>query len=273
MAVNCSAFNENLLDSELFGHVKGSFTGAIKDKKGVFERANGGTLFLDEIGDTSLSMQVKLLRVLQEGTYMPVGGISAMQSNVRILTATNKDLKKMISDREFREDFYYRINVINLVLPSLKDRSEDIPLLIDYFLKKRCDELGIPLKILSRKCMEKMLDYYWPGNVRELENEIERLVVLAGKDKTITPDSISSRIFDAMMDSQINSSEGPLSLIQTGKSLKIALEGLEKIMIKEGLKRCGFNKSRLAKELRISRATLISKVDKYELDKRNKAVG
>ena len=176
LAVNCSAFNDNLLDSELFGHVKGAFTGAMKDKKGLFEQADGGTLFLDEIGDTSLSMQVKLLRVLQEGTFLPVGATSPKRCDVRIVAATNKNIKKMMSDGEFREDLFYRINVINVDLPPLRERGEDVPILIDHFLDKKCSEEGHALKTLSKKTLEKMLDYPWPGNVRELENEVERFL-------------------------------------------------------------------------------------------------
>ena len=265
LAVNCSAFNDNLLDSELFGHVKGSFTGAVKDKKGLFETADGGTLFLDEIGDTSLSMQVKLLRVLQEGTYLPVGATSPKKVDVRIVAATNKNLKEMMAKGEFREDLYYRINVINLNLPALRERHEDIPLLMDYFLKKRCDESGKPLKSYSKKCMEKMLDYPWPGNVRELENEVERLVVLAGEDKSIAPENLSPRILDWGA-----SAEPAFKGVNTEGTLRDALEQLEIMMIREGLKRCNFNKSKLAKELDISRASLIMKVEKYGLDKRTK---
>jgi transcriptional regulator with PAS, ATPase and Fis domain len=275
LAVNCSAFNDNLLESELFGHVKGSFTGAIKDKKGVFEQAHGGTLFLDEIGDTSLSMQVKLLRVLQDGTYIPVGGIAPKKCDVRIVCATNKNIKEMMSKGEFREDLFYRINVINVGLPSLKERKEDIPVLVDHFMQKRCEESGLPQKVLSKKCLEKMLDYAWPGNVRELENEIERLVVLAGEDKTILPEHLSPRISDAIdaANGGGTSSGGAYKGLNTNGTMKDAMEGLEILMIGEGLKRTGFNKSKLAKELDISRASLIMKVEKYELDKRKKAVG
>lgn len=272
LAVNCSAFNDNLLDSELFGHMKGSFTGAIKDKKGLFEQANGGTLFLDEIGDTSLSMQVKLLRVLQEGTFLPVGATSQKKTDVRIVAATNKDIKKMMADGDFREDLYYRINVINVNLPDLKERADDIPILMDHFLKKRCDEAGHPLKTFSKKCKEKILDYKWPGNVRELENEVERLVVLAGEDKILTPDLLSQRILDSV-GGGASGSAGSARGVNTSGSLKVALEELETIMIKEGLKRCNFNKSKLSKELGISRASLIMKVDKYGLDKRKIASG
>ncbi len=144
--VNCGAFNENLLESELFGYVKGSFTGANKDKIGLFEAADGGTLFLDEVGDTSMAMQVKLLRVLQEGTFTPVGSTQQRSSNVRVIAATNRDLEEMVQDGSFREDLYYRLNVINLTVPSLRERKEDIPLLVEHFLKRYSDEHKKPLK-------------------------------------------------------------------------------------------------------------------------------
>ena len=270
MAVNCSAFNDNLLDSELFGHVKGAFTGAVKDKKGVFEVSNGGTLFLDEIGDMSLSMQVKLLRVLQEGTYLPVGATQSKRVNVRVLAATNKPLKEMIAKGEFREDLYYRINVINVNLPALRERVEDIPLLMDTFLEKKCAELGYPLKQWGKKTLEKMLDYRWPGNVRELQNEVERLVVLAGEDKMINEDTLSPRITE---DLNAEPMKGGVSGINPKGTLRQALEEVESFMISEGLKRCNYNKSKLSKELGVSRASLIMKVDKYDLDKRKKAAG
>lgn len=265
IAQNCSAFNDNLLDSELFGHVKGAFTGAVKDKKGLFEVADGGTLFLDEIGDTSLTMQVKLLRVLQEGTFLPVGATSPKKVNVRIIAATNKPLKDMIAKGEFREDLYYRINVINVALPPLRERKEDISLLMEHFLEKKCAEKGYPLKTFSKKCIESMLDYSWAGNIRELENEVERLVVLAGEDNIITPDLLSARIIEK------TGAAAPIGLkgVDVNGKLKPALESLESYMIKEGLKRTNFNKSKLSKELGISRAGLIMKVEKYGLDKRS----
>lgn len=271
VAVNCSAFNDNLLDSELFGHVKGSFTGAVRDKKGFFEAANGGTLFLDEIGDMSLSMQVKLLRVLQESTFLPVGATQPKKVNVRVIAATNKPLAEMIAKGEFREDLYYRVNVINVALPSLKERVEDIPVLMDHFLEKKCDEVGYKMKKWAKQTLEKFMDYKWPGNVRELQNEVERLVVLAADDDTITPDLISARILDLVDGS--SQVVGNLKGINTRGKLKSALAELEMFMIKEGLKRCNYNKSKLAKELGISRAGLIMKVDKYDLDKRSKAAG
>jgi len=268
IAQNCSAFNDNLLDSELFGHVKGSFTGAVRDKKGLFEVADGGTLFLDEIGDTSLTMQVKLLRVLQEGTFIPVGSTTPKKVNVRIIAATNKPLKEMIAKGEFREDLYYRINVINVMLPPLRERKEDISLLMDHFIEKRCSEKDQQVKTFSKKCIEKMLDYNWSGNIRELENEVERLVVLAGDDMVITPEILSPRILERTGGS--SAGDGAFKGINISGSLRDALEIVESYMIKEGLKRTGYNKSKLAKELEISRAGLIMKVEKYGLDQRAK---
>lgn len=209
---------------------------------------------------------------------MPVGATTPKKVNVRVICATNKPLKEMIARGEFREDLYYRINVINVALPSLRERQEDIPILMDYFLQKRCEEAGVPLKTFSKKCLEKMLDHTWPGNVRELQNEVERLVVIAGEDKNITPDLLSSRILEHGETNGGSHSSGAgafLKGVNTNGSLKDALEELEILMIREGLKRCGFNKSKLAKELGISRAGLIMKVEKYGLDKRaqKKAVG
>jgi two-component system response regulator HupR/HoxA len=258
---NCSAFNENLLDSELFGHVKGSFTGAIKDKKGLFEIADKGTFFLDEIGDTSPAMQVKLLRIIQEGTFIPVGGTETRKVDVRILAATNRDLKEMVEKGTFREDLYYRINVINIRVPPLRDRKEDIPLLVEFFLEKCAQEKGIKKKVMTKRALEKLYDFPWPGNIRELENEIERLVVLAGEELKLTADMLSPRLLEF----------GEKNKIQGARvhgKLKDALEELEREMIKEGLRRTGWNKSKLAKELGISRAGLIMKVEKYGLDKR-----
>ncbi len=166
---NCSAFNDNLLESALFGHVKGAFTGAIKDKKGLFEVADGGTFFLDEVGDMSPTLQVKLLRVLQEGTFTPVGGTSAREVDVRVIAATHKDLAKMVEAGEFREDLYYRINVIKIDVPALRERRDDIPLLVEHFLRKHGNG---DARTLARECLELLGTYDWPGNIRELENEI-----------------------------------------------------------------------------------------------------
>jgi len=260
VVVNCGAFNENLLESELFGHVKGSFTGAIKDKKGLFEEADGGTLFLDEIGETSPAMQVKMLRVLQEGTFTPVGGTQLKSSNVRVLAATNRDLPGMVKAGLFREDLFYRLNVINVTVPPLRERKEDIPLLVDHFLTQFGKASSKAVKTISKSCLERLMNHDWPGNVRELENEVERLCVLAGDDAEVTVDFLSPRIQESA-----NKFPG----YRVNGRLKDALEELEKDMIREGLERTRWNKSRLAKELGISRAGLIMKVEKYGLDKRN----
>ena len=258
---NVSAFNENLLDSELFGHVKGSFTGAVRDKRGLFEIADKGSFFLDEIGDMSPAMQVKLLRVLQEGTFLPVGGVEPKKVDVRVIAATNKDLKEMVERGEFREDLYYRINVININVPPLRERKDDIPILMEHFLDTAQKNKPGKKKVISKRALEKFLDYNWPGNVRELENEIERVLVLAGEETKITPDMLSQRI-------RIFGEKGKIQGVRVQGQLKDALEDLEREMIKEGLKRTGWNKSKLAKELGISRAGLIMKVEKYGLDKR-----
>jgi two-component system response regulator HupR/HoxA len=257
---NCSAFNDNLLESELFGHVKGSFTGANKDKKGLFEIADKGTFFLDEIGDTSPTMQVKLLRVLQEGTFISVGGIETKKVDVRIVAATNRNLKEMVEQGTFREDLYYRLNVINIRVPPLRERKEDIPVLAEFFLSKSAEK-GSAKKILTKRGLEKLYDYPWPGNVRELQNEMERVVVLSGTENKITADMLSPKILEI-------ADKGKVQGARVHGKLKDALEELERELIKEGLRRTGWNKSKLAKELGISRAGLIMKVEKYGLDKR-----
>jgi two-component system response regulator HupR/HoxA len=259
IVINCGAFNENLLESELFGHLKGSFTGAVKDKKGLFEEADGGTIFLDEIGETSMSMQVKMLRVLQEGTFTPVGSTVIKRVNVRTLAATNRDLQRMVKEGTFREDLYYRLKVINLTVPPLRERKEDIPLLADHFLNNFNKQSG-QNKVMDKATLEHLINHDWPGNVRELENEIERLCVLAGSGAEIGPELLSSHILE--------NAKNKYPGYRVNGRLKDALEELEKQMIREGLERTRWNKSRLAKELGISRAGLIMKVEKYGLDKR-----
>jgi two-component system response regulator HupR/HoxA len=258
---NCGALNDNLLESELFGHVKGSFTNAIRDKKGLFELADKGTLFLDEIGDTSPSMQVKLLRVLQEGTFIPVGGSEQLTVDVRILAATNKNLEQMVKEGTFREDLYYRLNVINLRVPPLRERREDIPLLVAKFLDDHAKTSRMTLKRLDPTASKIVESYDWPGNVRELQNEIERLFVLAGTDALITPDLISDRIRAGSV--KVDKFPG----LRVDGKLKDAIEDLERRLIFEALIREEWNKSRVAKKLGISRAGLIMKCEKYDISK------
>jgi transcriptional regulator with PAS, ATPase and Fis domain len=256
VVTNCSAFNDNLLDSELFGHKRGAFTGAVVDKPGLFEVADTGTFFLDEIGDMSPSLQVKVLRVLQEGTFNRVGDTETRKVDVRIIAATNRDLAAMVAAGRFREDLYYRIHVLSVVLPALRDRREDVPLLIEYFLARHRRQRP---KRLAADCAARMHAYPWPGNVRELENEIERLVVLAGDSPTIGPDLLSPRI------RQWEPSAEPEPVIDPG-SLPAAVEALERRMIGAAMRRHGGNKTRAAEELKVSRRNLIRLVQKYELE-------
>ncbi|MDE0151744.1 MAG: sigma-54 dependent transcriptional regulator [Bdellovibrionales bacterium] len=257
LAQNCSAFNDNLLESELFGHVKGAFTGAIQDKKGLFELADGGTFFLDEIGDTSLTMQAKLLRVLQEGTFFSVGSVKPKKVDVRIIAATNKDLNTMMKQGSFREDLYYRLNVINIKVPSLRERGEDIKLLAEYFLFQ---ESKGQKKVFDPMIFESFNSYAWPGNVRELQNEIQRLVILSHSNERISKELLSNKFFEK---------EDSMSALSKIDSLKRAVKKLEKQMIERCLKEESWNKTRVAKKLGISRAALISKVKSYELEKKS----
>lgn len=253
---NCSAFNDNLLDSELFGHKRGAFTGAVTDKKGLFEVADKGTFFLDEIGDMSSSLQVKVLRVLQEGTFMPVGGTETKKVDVRIIAATNRDLKTMVEEGTFREDLYYRINVINLRLPPMRERLEDLELLVRHFLDKH----GGDGKRLSSECVSLLRSYAWPGNVRELENEIERLIVLSGNSPLLAAELLSERMRRGSAGNGGSIGSEPTS------SLPDAVKALEKRMIHAALVEHDWNKTRAAAQLQVSRRNLIRLVQKYELE-------
>lgn len=264
IAENCSAFSENLLESELFGHEKGAFTGAIILKKGLFELADGGTFLLDEIGDTSPALQTKLLRVLQDGVFKRVGGTKFIHVDVRIIAATNKDLKKMVEKGTFREDLYYRLNEIKIHLPPLRERHEDIILLSNYFLTKFCTDRNIPVKQLSDEVMEYFTNYNWPGNVRELQNEVKRTTLLAGFDTIITRKLISPNIVEEV------EKKSYLKKPKTSGTLKSIVETIERDVIREGLERTNWNKSKLARDLGISRKNLILKVLKYGLEKSEK---
>jgi two-component system response regulator HupR/HoxA len=256
VVTNCSAFNDNLLDSELFGHKRGAFTGAVVDKVGLFETADAGTFFLDEIGDMSPTLQVKVLRVIQEGTFHRVGDTDMRKVDVRIIAATNRDLAGMVAGGQFREDLFYRINVINVALPALRERRDDIPLLIEHFLARHRRQRP---KRLTPECSAVMYAYAWPGNVRELENEIERLVVLAGDEPMIGPDLLSPRIRQWVPAEDADAEATP-------DSLPAAVEALEKRMIGAAMRRHGGNKTRAAEELKVSRRNLIRLVQKYELE-------
>jgi len=193
LSINCGAMPENLLESELFGHERGAFSGAVRDKRGLFQEAHRGTLFLDEIGEMSLPMQVKLLRALQDKTVRRVGGTTEESVDVRIITATNQELREKIARGEFREDLYYRINVIPIALPSLRERREDIPLLVGHFLRKSCESMGLPAKKISAEAMRLLENHAWPGNVRELENLVERAVALSTSE-VITAEDLPAEL-------------------------------------------------------------------------------
>jgi transcriptional regulator with PAS, ATPase and Fis domain len=190
---NCSAFNDNLLESALFGHVRGAFTGAVKDQPGLFQVADGGTFFLDEIGDMSAALQVKLLRVLQEGTFMPVGGTKPVKVDVRIIAASHKDLAQMVARKQFREDLFYRVNVLKITVPPLRERTSDIPRLALHFVNKHWRGPA-PMPKLSQSALARLVAYGWPGNIRELENEVERMLVLAGDATELTGSMVSTRV-------------------------------------------------------------------------------
>jgi transcriptional regulator with PAS, ATPase and Fis domain len=253
---NCSAFNENLLESELFGHLKGSFSGAIRDKQGLFEVADGGTFFLDELGEMSVALQAKLLRVLQDGTFMPVGATKQRKVDVRVVAATNRNLQEMVSKGTFREDLFYRLNVVNIRIPPLRERKVDIPLLIEHFLRKHG---AGSQKSVEQETLRILSDFDWPGNIRQLENEIERLILMAGKGELITPDLISPAILS-------HGKENARGRRVEGK-LKDAVENLERNMILDTLEKLDWNKSEAAKVLGISRSNLIAKVQAYGLEK------
>lgn len=258
--VNCGGIPETLMESEFFGHKKGAFTGAIYDKKGLFEEANGGTIFLDEIGELPLSMQVKLLRVLQEGEVRPVGDVRTRKIDVRVIAATSRDLKEEVDKGTFREDLYFRLNVLTIPLPSLSKRPEDIPLLCDHFLKKFNRKLGSRVAGTSPAAMKLFLEYPWPGNVRELENAIERSVVLTDGDR-IEPDSLPP----AITCSAARKPNPDDRLIPEGFSLKVAMRHLERVMIRRALEETGGNRTHASKILEISHPSLLSKMKMYSL--------
>ncbi len=265
---NCSAFNENLLESELFGHVKGAFTGAVRDKQGLFEVADGGTFFLDELGEMSPALQVKLLRVLQDGTFMPVGGTKQKKVDVRIIAATNRDLEDMVEKGTFREDLYYRLNVVNLRLPRLCERAGDIPRLVEFFLTKMAAKTGKKKKSITSDAMVALERYSWPGNIRQLENELQRAEVMSGKEDAIALECLSPHVAGAIVTaSSVDStnSSAVASMPQNGK-LKDVLESLERELIAAALKRCDGNKSEAARQLGISRSNLIAKAQSFGLD-------
>ncbi len=253
VVVHCASLNPNLLESELFGHEKGSYTGAHDKQIGRFEKADGGTLFLDEIGELDASTQIKLLRVLETRTFERVGGIAPIEVDVRLLAATNRDLKALVEAGKFREDLYYRLNVVNIHLPPLRKRQGDIPLLIDYFLKFFAKENAKPVNGFSPEAMKVLTSYAWPGNVRELRNCVERMVVMA-RGTTLTLGDVPA---------DIRSAAAHPELATAPDSLDLNLQ--ERELIIRALQECRGNRTQAADKLGISRRTLYRKLDAYEL--------
>ncbi|MCY7348062.1 MAG: sigma-54 dependent transcriptional regulator [Pyrinomonadaceae bacterium] len=259
ISINCGAFTETLLESELFGYVKGSFTGANTNRKGLFEAAHKGTIFLDEIGEMSPAMQVKLLRVLQERKVRPVGAHEEMAIDARVIAATNRDLKAMAADGSFREDLFYRISVIPISLPPLRERTEDIAELVAHFVKKFCDQTGRSVSI-SGRAMEFLENYAWHGNVRELEHTIERAVALE-RTEEIQPE----RLPDHVTNYNPTRIKAEFDLPETGINLVSHLENLEKTYVVEALKQTGGNQTRAAELLQMPVRSLRHLLDKHEI--------
>ncbi len=263
VSINCGALPDELLESELFGHTRGSFTGAVTAKKGLFEVADGGTIFLDEIGDTTPAMQIKLLRVLQERRIRRVGGTDEIEVNVRVLAATNQDLEQMVRQKRFREDLYYRINVIQIHMPALREKPEDIPKLSLHFLVKYGRIMGKKVTRISEEAMRRLLEHDWPGNVRELENVIERAVALEASD-AITVDSLSREVRNGARPVQ----EFPIVLSDGGIDLERQLERLREHYMEEALRRAQGIQTRAAEILGMSFRSFRYFAKKYRLTDR-----
>jgi two-component system response regulator PilR (NtrC family) len=262
VTINCSALPENLLESELFGHMKGSFTGAVMNKQGLFEVADGGTLFLDEIGDTSPAIQVKLLRVLQEREFRRIGGVKDIKVDVRIVAATNKDLVKAVSENAFREDLYYRLDVIPVFLPPLRERTEDIPFLVEHFLKKFNKTLHKEIQGLEPDALSLLMEQEWKGNVRELENMIERVISLSANQKISKEDVLSCTRPLPLKDS-LKIRELPAS----GLDLEKYIEEIEKDILIKALEKTRWVKTEAAKLLNLNFRSFRYRLLKYQIDK------
>jgi DNA-binding NtrC family response regulator len=259
VAVNCAAVPATLVESELFGHVRGAFTGATDRRIGRFEQADGGTLFIDEIGDFELALQAKLLRVLEALTVTPVGGHEDHKVDVRVLAATSRDLRKMVEEGKFREDLFYRLNVVTIELPPLRDRPDDIPILVEHFLKEITEQKHTPSRHVSREVMERLQIYRWPGNVRELRNTLESMLVLAQGD-IITERDMPDRILAGAL-AEVSNKNLPAGL---------SMDQLERLAITRALEQCAGNRTHAAARLEISVRTLQRKLRQYEIEGRAK---
>jgi transcriptional regulator with GAF, ATPase, and Fis domain len=260
ISINCGAIPENLLESELFGHVRGAFTGATSSKLGKFELADGGTILLDEIGDMSSDLQVKVLKVLEEGEFEPVGGSKTVRVDVRIIAATHRDLSEEVQKGNFREDLYYRLYVIPMILPSLKDRKADIPHLVDYFIEQSNRKNKRRVKNVTEEAMDILMRYLWPGNVRELKNMVERMVVLKGSGEITAQDLPvelkSTRKFEPSANIEIS---------DDGICLNSAVTEFEKELILQSLEKTKWVKNKAAKLLHLNRTTLVEKIKRHQL--------
>lgn len=259
--INCGAIPEGLLESELFGHEKGAFTGATSSRTGRFEMAHGGTLFLDEIGELPLSLQVKLLRVLQERTFERVGGVKSIQIDVRIVAATNQDLEKAIEEKRFREDLYYRLNVIPINIPPLRKRKDDIPLLVDHFIEKFNRKKNKKVKGITTEAIALLLKYYWPGNIRELENLVERMMVLMNNEDMITTEDVPEKLIM----SRRKNLPFHFELPEEGIVFSEIVSAFENQILDLSLSRANGVKNRAAQLLHMNRTTLVEKLKKRRL--------
>jgi two-component system response regulator HydG len=263
LPVNCAGLSESLLESELFGHVKGAFTGAVADRKGLLQLADKGTLFLDEIGDMPLVMQAKLLRVLEDGLILPVGGTAAVKVDVRVISATNQNLAKLVEEKKFRQDLYFRIKGVSVTLPALRNRPQDIPELFGYFLRQACQEIGMDIHRITEPAMRALMSYFWPGNIRQLRNTVQMMVVMCDHDtldlRDLPPEISRLRVLEAGEESQ------SLPAGQTGPSAEQSLEDVEREHIRRVLEMTGNNRTEAAKILKIGERTLYRKIKEYNL--------
>jgi len=262
--VNCAAIPDELLESELFGHEKGAFTHAIRTRIGRFELAHGGTLFLDEIGDMNPNLQSKLLRVLQERQFERIGGIKTIKADIRVIAATHQDLKKAVQEKRFREDLYYRLNVIPIKIPPLRDHKSDIPLLVDHFLRQFTESKKKRIERITDEAMRQLMEYDWPGNVRELENIVERIVILSSHEV------IGLHDLPEKIQTLTEATTPPtLEFTEEGISLETAVNEFERQLILQALAKTGWVKNKAAQLLRLNRTTLIEKIKRQNIDRTN----
>jgi len=267
VAINCGGIPETLLESELFGYKKGAFTGASEDKEGLFVTANGGTLFLDEIGEMPLMLQVKLLRVLDNSTVTPVGGTQTTKVDVRIISATNRDLEAMSNEGDFRSDLYYRLNVIPITVPPLRERGGDIPVLAEHFIERHAERIGCEPVAISAEAMELMKAYPWPGNVRELGNVMERTLALC-QNESIKPEDLPKNIrqYSPSDDDEEQGSKNPFILPDEGMNLEGMVEQMEKSLINQALQRSKYTQKKAAALLGLTPRSLRYRLQKYDLE-------